>query len=266
MALPFFIFIYMNKPPDLKQQVTALKREIKIEASLERVRTIAMTMKRPDDMLKICKIISQQLQKLGVKEIRNVQTAIIYPHKGTYLNYEFYAKHNKLLITEVSYSNHPMSKAFVKKMLDGPNEFFKRSLTQKKTREWYAFQKTTNQFADKFLLKASSLNYYWYSLGPVALGISTYKPLSKEEQELFVRFRNVFELSYRRFLDIEKAAAQAREAEVELALERVRARTMAMQKSEELKEVIQIVYDQFVHLKINVEPKFCSRISYASLS
>ena len=44
-----------------------------------------------------------------------------------------------------------------------------------------------------------------------------------------------------------------RELEIEAALERVRARTMAMQKSEELKEVIQLVYDQFVHLNIHIE-------------
>ena len=223
-------------------------KELEVEAALERVRTVAMAMKKADDMLSICKTITQQLQKLGVKEIRNVQTAIIKEEKGTYINYEFYAKHNKQFTTEVSYINHPMSKAFVKKMLDGPNEFFKRSLTSQKTKEWYAFQKTTNQFADSFLLKASSLNYYWYSLGPVALGISTYAPLSKEEQDLFVRFRNVFELSYRRFLDIEQAAAQAREAEIELALERVRARTMAMQKSDELFDVAHLLNQQFKSL------------------
>ncbi|MBL0136063.1 MAG: hypothetical protein IPP79_19830 [Chitinophagaceae bacterium] len=52
------------------------------------------------------------------------------------------------------------------------------------------------------------------------MGVSTYDPLSKEQQDLFVRFRNVFELSYRRYLDIEKAIAQTREAEIELALAR----------------------------------------------
>ncbi|RTL57587.1 MAG: GHKL domain-containing protein [Sphingobacteriales bacterium] len=239
----------MNKSPDLKQQVAVLKREITIEDSLEKVRSIAMAMKQPGDMLKICKTISQQLQKLGIREIRNVQTAIIYPHKGTYLNYEFYAKHNKLLATEVLYINHPMSKAFVKQMLSGPNGFFKRSLTEKKVKDWYWFQqKSTNQFADKYLLKASSLNYYWYSLGPVALGISTYEPLNKEEQDLFIRFRNVFELAYKRFLDIEKAEAQAREAQIQLALEKVRARTMAMQKSEELAETAFVLLEQFKQL------------------
>ena len=47
-------------------------------------------------------------------------------------------------------------------------------------------------------------------------------------------------MTYRRFLDLQKAEAQAREAQIQLALERVRARTMAMHKSEELAETAQV--------------------------
>ncbi len=109
---------------------------------------------------------------------------------------------------------------------------------------WIAYQKTTNVFIDTYLEEASSLNYYWYSLGPVALGISTYTPMSDNEINLFKRFKNVFELAYRRYLDIEKAEAQAREAQIELALERVRARTMAMQKSDELLDAAVTLFQQ----------------------
>src|SRR5690242_9847026 len=85
----------------LKKKDSALdraKRELQIEASLEKVRIVAMAMKKPADMLTICKIISGQLGVLGVKEIRNVQTAIFYEQRGTYINYEYYAKHDKTFI------------------------------------------------------------------------------------------------------------------------------------------------------------------------
>lgn len=232
-------------------------RELEIETALEKVRSVAMGMKQAADMLSICQTISTELQKLGVKAIRNVQTAIIHKEKGTYTNYEFYTKHNKHLTTEVSYTNHAMSKAFVKKMLEGPNEFFKRSLKGKKVQEWYAFQKqSTNQFADKYLAKASSLNYYWYSLGPVALGVSTYAPLNKEEEELVVRFKNVFELAYRRYVDIKKAEAQAREAQIEAALERIRAASLAMQDSSALSEIIFKVYGELTKLDAKLDRCF----------
>jgi len=236
-----------------RKAVEAQNRELEIESSLERVRTVAMGMRKLDDMLDVCHTISQQLELLNVKDIRNVQTAIIYESKGTYLNYEYYAKHDLLLTTEVDFKNHTIQEKFANQMLKGAEELFTESITGKELPDWYAYQKTTNQFADSYLETAESLTYYWYSLGPVALGMSTYAPLSEAEIILFKRFRNVFELAYRRFNDIEQAIAQAKEAQIETSLERVRSRSLAMQKSEELKEVIQVVYEQFVHLNVNTE-------------
>jgi len=234
-----------------RKAVEMQNHELEIESSLERVRTAAMAMKEPADMPEVCRIISNQLELLKVKNIRNVQTAIINEAKNIYINYEYYAKHDKKLITEVDYS-HPLQTAFINRMLKGPGEFFTRSLTGKELKDWYEHQKTTNQFADTYLENASSLNYYWYSLGQVALGISTYSPLSEEETDLFKRFRNVFELAYRRYADIEKAMAQAREAEIELALERVRAKTMAMQHYNDLLDVITLLADQLINLGFDI--------------
>ena len=44
-----------------------------------------------------------------------------------------------------------------------------------------------------------------------------------EAKMVMKRFANVFNLTYKRFLDLQKAEAQAREAQIEAALERVRA-------------------------------------------
>ena len=201
-----------------RKAVEAQNRELEVEAALERVRAIAMSMNKPDDMLQVCHIISDQLELLNVKEIRNVQTAIFYESKGTYMNYEYYAKHDKTLITETSFTNHKMHREFAAQMLKGKGEFFTTYISKPELPDWIAYQKTTNVFIDTFLETASSLNYYWYSLGPVALGISTYEPLTEEETNLFKRFLKVFELSYRRYLDIEKADAQAREAQNSISI------------------------------------------------
>jgi ketosteroid isomerase-like protein len=223
-------------------------RELEIEASLEKVRTIAMGMRKPDDMLDVCKTISLQLHSLDVKEIRNVQTAIIYESKSIYINYEYYAKHKKQFITEVDFKSHYYQKLFVNKMLKGTGEIFTKTIKGKKVKEWYEHQKTTNQFADRYLGKAKSLSYYWFSLGPLALGISTYSPLSEEQLNLFIRFRNVFELAYQRYLDIEQAIAQAREAQIEASLERVRAVAMSMSKSDDLISICEVSFKEFKKL------------------
>jgi hypothetical protein len=236
---------------ELETLLAEKERELEIEAALERVQSVAMAMKEPADMLEVCRTIAHQLEALHVKDIRNVQTAIFYESKGTYMNYEYYAKHDKMFITETSFTNHAMHQAFAAQMLKGKGEFFTRHMSKDELPAWIAYQKTTNVFIDTYLETASSVSYYWHSLGPVALGISTYIPLNEEDKALFKRFLNVFELSYTRYLDIENAEAQAREAQIQLALERVRARTMAMQKSDELSEVVYVLFQQFKDLGEN---------------
>jgi signal transduction histidine kinase len=237
-----------------RKAVEAQNRELEVEAALERVRTVALSMQNPAEMVEVCSIISEQLEFLKVKDIRNVQTAVIYESKGTYINYEYYARHDKLLISEVSYKTHHLQEEFALRMLMG--EYFSTSLKGQEVKDWYKYQQTTNQFADSFLEEAKTLNYYMFSLGPVALGISTYSPLIEEEINLFKRFRNVFELAYRRFLDIQKAEAQAREAQIELALERVRAGAMAMRQSAELSILIFLLYQELTKLDAQLDRCF----------
>jgi signal transduction histidine kinase len=77
----------------------------------------------------------------------------------------------------------------------------------------------------------------------------TYKAVH-ESHDIFVRFARVFEQTYTRFLDLQRSEAQAREAQVETALEKVRSRTLAMQKSEELAETASVLFQQLILLGI----------------
>ena len=240
-----------ERTQDLNKTLEELEqknRELEIEGALEKVRTIAMGMRKPDDMLDVCKTISLQLQSLGVKEIRNVQSAIFYEHRSTYMNYEYYAKHDKTFITETVFTNHEVHNEFATKMMKGKGETFITHIKGSEVKDWIAYQKTTNVFIDKYLETASSLNYYWFSLGPVALGISTYVPLTDDEINLFKRFLKVFELAYQRYLDIEIAEAQARDAQIEASLERVRAVAMGMNKSDDLLSICEVSFKEFKKL------------------
>src|SRR6187399_76755 len=80
--------------------------------------------------------------------------------------------------------------------------------------------------------------------------IGGFEPLSDPDSSTVQRFAKVFEQTYTRFLDLQKAEAQAREAQIEAALERVRSKTMAMQRSEELDIVIKTVYSELKHLDV----------------
>src|SRR5205085_3941822 len=68
--------------------------------------------------------------------------------------------------------------------------------------------------------------------------------------DIFKRFAKVFEQTYTRFLDLQKAEAQAREAKIEASLERVRSKTMAMHNSQDVGDTVTTVFDELVELGI----------------
>ena len=81
----------------------------------------------------------------------------------------------------------------------------------------------------------------------------TDEPYSDAENAILIRFGKVFEQAYIRFLDLQKAEAQARETQIEAALERVRSRSMGMHKSNELKDVVRLLYKEFRILVTDID-------------
>jgi class 3 adenylate cyclase len=236
---------------NVEEELQSKDRLLEIENGLDEVRTVAMNMKKPEDMLDICRVICRVLVKLNVKEIRNVQTAIFYETKHIHTNYVYFRLADVSLLQDVDYSLQEDVAAFADKMLRGPSEFFTTSFDKAKINEYIKYQDEAGQFVDQYLKTAESLNFYFYSFGTGALGLSTYSPLSDEDVVLFKRFRNVFELAYRRFADIEQAIEQAREAKIEAALERVRARAVAMHRSDELIKASDVFFEQLTLLGID---------------
>ncbi len=229
-----------QKTADLEMK----NRELEIEAALERVRARAMSMQEPDDLLEVCQIISEQLETLNVKNIRNVQVAIIDESHKNYANYQFFAAYREKVFEETGYENNPASQALVREMQKSANSFFIGSIKDKDLEEFTEWRRQYNQFPDPLLQGHSAVYYYFYSIGQGGLGLTTYEEISNESLEIFKRFHKVFTLAYRRFIDIQQAAGQAREAEIQLALERVRARTMAMQTSDQLPKTASLMAAQ----------------------
>ncbi|MDZ7604298.1 MAG: hypothetical protein U5K79_01645 [Cyclobacteriaceae bacterium] len=75
--------------------------------------------------------------------------------------------------------------------------------------------------------------------------------LDKEQEQIMVRFTRVFSQTYARFLDLQKAEALAREAEIELALERVRSKTMAMHNSVDVDITVTTLFNELLSLGVD---------------
>jgi signal transduction histidine kinase len=223
-------------------------RELEIESALERVRTAAMAMQKPDDLMDVCQIISEQLENLDVDNIRNTQLAIIDEARKNYANYQYFNAYSKRVFEETNFEDNRASNAMVTEMQKSANSFFIGSIQGEELQEFREWRKKDDQYPDPLLDEANALHYYFYSIGKGGLGLTTYQEISEESLKIFKRFHKIFTLAYRRFLDIQQAEAQAREAQVELALERIRAMVANMQNSEELLGIMVKMRAEFVSL------------------
>jgi signal transduction histidine kinase len=230
-----------------RKAVEAQNRELEIESSLEKVRTVAMGMRKSDDLLEICKIVYSELQYLRFSELRNVMINIHNDDKHALLNYDFSDNFGKT-VTDIPYNFHPLVEKQVAVTRNAQDAFFEFSFTGEELKQFRELRKRNGEQDDPKLEVTDALHYYFFSIGTGSIGISTYSFINEEKLALLKRFRNVFNLSYQRYTDISQAEAQAREAEIELALERIRARTMAMQKSAELTETSYLLFQQLKEL------------------
>ena len=232
-------------------------RELEIETALERVRAVAMGMGKPEDLSAVGEIVFKELKGLGFADLRNTEIIIINDIKET-LTSHYYSDYGVTGVVEVLYKTNPKVKKWVKDLKKANNAFAEVVIHKKEIAAWRKYREEVGHKPDPKLNKAKEVYYYSYSIGSGGLSISTFKPATAEQIKILERFRNVFNLSYQRYIDIAQAETQSREAQIELGLERVRARTMAMQKSDELREAVLVIYEQLKLL--NFESNACNII------
>lgn len=231
-----------------KTEVLLLKnKELEIEASLERVRAAALSMNESDDLLSICEVSFKELKRLGFNSLRNAIIHIPNDEQKYFMDYD-YSEFTGSAVTKIEYGSHPIVDEYLKKIRTAEDAYFEVVINQDQLDGWKNFRKESGQQEDPRLDEANALYYYLFSIGIGAIGISTFKPIDESQIKILKRFRNVFDLSYRRYTDISLAEAQAREAKIEAALEKVRGRAMAMRNSEDLSSTVNVFFKELKNL------------------
>ncbi|HEX6168879.1 MAG TPA: ATP-binding protein, partial [Chitinophagaceae bacterium] len=222
------------------QKAEAQAREARIETALEKIRASTMAMQRSEDLSQTAFVLFKQFKELGAEPER-IFIATFDDHDSGVIDLwgtdQGGNQLNKLFKVPV---NEP---TMVSKIVAAWKEKKKSVVVDLKGEElktYLGFLKqagipvTEGIMTDRRVQTAAC-----FSNG--VIGVTTSEPQSAEAVQLQERFAGVFDLTYTRFLDLQKAEAQAREAKIETALERVRARALAMQEPEELKEVAQVL-------------------------
>jgi signal transduction histidine kinase len=227
-------------------------RESKIEASLERVRSKTMAMHNSQDVGETVALMFEELVKLGVKTnrcgiliISNSMIAEVWTAKS---NSNGKAS---LIIGKLDLTMHPLLQGFYQAWKN-KESLFTYPMIGDDLISYYQAINNTKYYPTLFDLNALPSKEFHtdFYFAEGSIFSFTDEILTEEATIIFKRFAGVFGQTYRRYLDLQKAEAQTRESQIETALERVRSRTLAMQKSDELAETAVVVFKQLINLGI----------------
>ncbi len=233
--------------------------EARIENGLEKVRSCSLAMHKSDELQEVVNTLFERLKELNIQ----MDSANIGIYTKGVKEFEYWIAspvQNRSASFYIPYADKSISRDIFLARESGKDLFAKCYSFEEKN-DWfnYAFAETDFKYLTddrkKFIMESEAVTfsmaftkYSWLQVNRFSKNL-----LSDKENEILKRFARVFEQAYIRFLDLQKAEAQAREATIEASLERVRSRSMGMQKSEALREVIQLVFDQLLQLNIKAD-------------
>ena len=246
----------LEKNDELQKQLTEAlalltkkNHELEIETSLERVRTQVMLMKKPSELLTICQTLFEELKTLGFDDLRNTMINIMYDDEGSFLNYDF-SGYGGATINNYFHESDASVKIFIQRIKESEDVFVENIVAGEALEHWKKFRLENGEAPDPRMDEVDAIYYYFYSIAKGAVGVGNYTAVTPEKLEILKRFRNVFALAYRRYIDIEHLAEQARLAQIETSLEHVRFKAMAMQKSSDLATAVATVFEELDKLNL----------------
>jgi signal transduction histidine kinase len=242
------------------QKAEAQAREAEIQLALERVRAKTMAMQKQDDLLAVLDLLTEQLIELGVQlNVANFSNGL---PEGDWNLWIRVVTGEAIIRNYVHFPqiDHPYFNA-IKKAVDiykaGGTNLSKEVFSKEEKDSWQRYLTTQTVFRDTISEENSRFETPGYTWSAILLkdtwvSICRFNttPFTDDEDSLLKRFAEAFNLAYTRFLDLQKAEEQAREAQIEVALEKVRSRSLAVHKSDEFNEVIKVVFERLQELKI----------------
>jgi len=238
-------------------------RDLEIEGALERVRSRTMAMHQSNQLADVISVLCKEILNLGIHH-EQMETCYITTFKSDEPIGEIYlTTSNGDLIPDSFYAAYDEDYYFkqIFEAWKNGDSFLFLPAEGEELMKHFAFLYSCDvppsimemRAADHALLPTQSFNYILY-FSQGYLAVVTRIPVP-EYQEVFKRFGNTLQQAYTRFLDLQKAEVQAREAQIEAALERVRSKTFAIQSSDELSTIIGLIYKEMG--KLNVQLQRC---------
>ena len=225
------------------QRLEEQNRNLEVEQALERVRTQVAAMQESHDLFELHAAMGAEMRRLGV-ECSGIGINLFDQEAGVVRRFTGWAARrgspDEGASEEADWEFWRSGQTWV------------RHCSSEEIEKWYAEAVRRGSISEE---EAKSLPQEgrWvvdvpFAQGTLATNRPGSEPFSDDDIAILERLTEVFALGYTRYLDLQAAEERAAEAVREAAYERVRARALAMQKSEDLAEVAAAVFDELAGL------------------
>lgn len=224
-------------------------RELEIEAALERVRARTMAMRHSEELKEVAGLLFQQIRDLGI-QAWTTGFNVWSDDGNSYTDYVTNPAGEFMEPYVVDTTKYPVLVGIRNAKNSGLDFLVHYEEGEELKNTYLLLSQFSEEYkkilSDGFLFPAAQYEHFVFG-DKVSLLFITYEAVP-EAHDIFRRFGKVFEQTYTRFLDLQKAEAQAREAQIEAALEKVRSRSLAMHKTDELSDVVRVVFERLKEL------------------
>ena len=243
----------------LEKELAAKKRELEIEKAFEKVREHAMSMRHSSDLQEVVNIVAQELNNMNLDitgvfmVINNDEIDKQFTCWGTTGVAETYMKR-----AAIPFLDRPIYRVLAESSTKG-ERFFVEEYTKEEKIEFFEhlfkhppYDSSTPEWKKQVLsreggyTRSVSVSQYTSIFVVNHFG----RRLSDEDNKILKRFGQVFEQSYTRFLDIQKAEALARETIKQASMDRVRGEIASMRTSEDLNRITPIIWRELETLEV----------------
>jgi len=225
-------------------------RELEIEAALERVRAKSMVMQKSEELSETASLLFKELQL--IEKIPDRLGIVNYDEENQVFQ-NWVTDQNGMQVTNAHNSSIDEPTTFNKifRAWENNKDSLIIELTGDELEEWLLYvKKSMKLHIDESQIRDRRIHYIaFYSYG--FLMCTFHEPSKSNFINLLIRFAKVFEQTYTRFLDLKQAEDQAREAKIEAALERVRAKTMAMHNSQDVGDTVVTLFQEVIKLGLD---------------
>ena len=247
------------KVAELEKELALKNRELEIEKAFERVRAFAMTMRQSTDLQKVVNLVAQELDNMNL-DITGV--FMVINNNEIDKQFTFWGStgvaENYMKRAAIPFLDRPIYRVLAEGTTKGES-FFTEEYSREEKIEFFEhlfkyppYNSSTPEWKEQVLAREGgytrsvSVSHFTSIFVVNHFG----RKLSDEDNKILKRFGQVFEQSYTRFLDIQKAEALAREAIKQTSLDRVRGEIASMRTSEDLNRITPIIWRELKTLEV----------------